>query len=513
MKRILCFLLVVCMSVYMFGCTNKQNADNSSEVGIFASEEEKYNTAVSHIKNKNYEGAIILLETIPDYNDAKSLLGKVHYVYGSELFNNKDFQGAYEHFLNASEFADISEKQAMVNYYGGVYFANNDNCVTALDFFKRTQGTKFEEQAKPHAISIQDQLLSGVWNGSFTTNTGGTLQIEFGYSMSTNKCNIGFADKSGGGYKLVKEINGEIEFGLNESVYIENAYSKFKISFIFSSIDSMRIVAQGSLGELLNSTYKKVKSWEPTCKIAVTYPTMTVPTLFETSEPTDSTTSTVDLEAEKNSIENIFKAAKGDTVNFGTYEQDSNTNTVDDICWLVLDKTETEMFLVSKDCLKYSRYSNDTNVWEKSYIRSWLNSEFINDAFTDFEKGYIKNDEILTNGTKTTDKIYLLSAEEAAKYFPNDASRTTEATKYAFDESFSDSKLEFNEMKNNGWWLRDKSNNTNEASVCTASGKDGVIDKKYGMFPSNDWLLVRPALKISLNSTDDHQTSGSTSSS
>ena len=63
--------------------------------------------------------------------------------------------------------------------------------------------------------------------------------------------------------------------------------------------------------------------------------------------------------------------------------------------------------------------------WEKSNIRGWLNDKFYNSAFTEEEKSKIKetllvnedNDDYMTLGGKdTTDKIFLLSIDEARKY-------------------------------------------------------------------------------------------------
>ncbi len=208
------------------------------------------------------------------------------------------------------------------------------------------------------------------------------------------------------------------------------------------------------------------------------------------------------IESALDKINMIRKAEEGDVVTFGVYEQDNNMTTKDPVEWLVLKKNESEVVILSKYCLKYSKYDNSSTDWENSYVRSWLNSYFFDNAFDEDEKEFILDTKNITNGKEHSDKIYLLSSDEAMSYFSKDADRITEATLYAFEESFSSSKREYADMKNNGWWLRNKSNNTNMLSLCTVHGNDGSVNKEFGMFPANDWLLVRPVIRLEISNTD-----------
>ena len=119
----------------------------------------------------------------------------------------------------------------------------------------------------------------------------------------------------------------------------------------------------------------------------------------------------------------------GKTIKFGKYEQDGNeANGPEDIEWIVLENDGKRVFVVSKYVLDGVMYhDSETAVnWETSYLRNWLNNDFFNNAFSETEKNEIPS-VTLTNqantyynkpaGNNTTDKVFLLSLEEAEKYF------------------------------------------------------------------------------------------------
>ena len=89
-------------------------------------------------------------------------------------------------------------------------------------------------------------------------------------------------------------------------------------------------------------------------------------------------------------LSNVADAKPGDIVIFGSYEQDNDeSNGTEDIEWLVLDNTDGKLLVISKDILNYMRYSETTTVWEYSDLRTWLNGEFYDLAFSDDEKSSI----------------------------------------------------------------------------------------------------------------------------
>lgn len=186
----------------------------------------------------------------------------------------------------------------------------------------------------------------------------------------------------------------------------------------------------------------------------------------------------------------------GDTVNFGEYEQDNNRNNgKEDIEWIVIDKSGEKVLLMSRlalDSVPYHSFS--TNVtWEDCTLRDWLNDTFYNSAFAASEKDLIltttvsadKNPDFpkVNPGASTSDKIYILSADEALYYFPNFQDRACTATKYTQAKGVAKC----------WWWLR-----TPGASQDTAASvnSNGVWDEN-GSDVAGTKGSVRPVLWVS----------------
>ena len=71
----------------------------------------------------------------------------------------------------------------------------------------------------------------------------------------------------------------------------------------------------------------------------------------------------------------------GDVIKFGSYEQDDDTsNGKEEIEWIVLEKDNASILLISKyglDCQPF--YTSLTDVtWETCSLRTWLNGTFLN---------------------------------------------------------------------------------------------------------------------------------------
>ncbi len=126
---------------------------------------------------------------------------------------------------------------------------------------------------------------------------------------------------------------------------------------------------------------------------------------------------------------------------------------VEDIKWRVLTKCKDKALLFSEYILDTKIFNADTNEYENSYIRKWLNNEFYNKAFTQIEQEtilttQIENKEMTNNPlfsndndlnrNPTNDKIFLLSINDITNEdygFPEHqgetAARIKKATAYA----------------------------------------------------------------------------------
>jgi len=202
----------------------------------------------------------------------------------------------------------------------------------------------------------------------------------------------------------------------------------------------------------------------------------------------------------------LNRAAAGDTVLFGSYEQDNYiSNGKEAIEWLVLAKEENRMLVISQytlDCRQYNT-SYTSVTWESCTLRKWLNEDFFNAAFSDEEKTRIlaatvsadKNPDYKTDpGNATQDKVFLLSIAEANEYFKNDESRMCVPTAYAkANGAYTNSSYVKGDAAACWWWLRSPGGNQDCASYILY----GNIDCD-GRNVSSILGCVRPAMWIDL---------------
>lgn len=164
----------------------------------------------------------------------------------------------------------------------------------------------------------------------------------------------------------------------------------------------------------------------------------------------------------------------GDTVSFGKNNRE----------WIALDKEEKKVLLLAKESVGERQYHTtyEDITWEDCSLRQWLNYDFYNDSFSEVEKARIcetvvKNPDNPEYGTEggndIEDKIFLLSLDEAEKYFEDEMARAIGSS----------------------WWLRSPGNNSEFAAEVLS---DGYLNPSgFTVDPKGS---VRPALWVSLES-------------
>ena len=186
-------------------------------------------------------------------------------------------------------------------------------------------------------------------------------------------------------------------------------------------------------------------------------------------------------ESRKSSGSNPFKNANvGDYVEFGRYPQTAEGE-VRPVEWLVLARENNRSLVISRNGLDARRFGSSNN-WKKSEIRKWLNGEFYTGSFTAEEKARIKS--------FNQDNVFLLSDEEAEKYFADDDARKCKPTSYAKAEGA----FEMDDCCY--WWLRSSISNGGKRVYCVDC--DG--DVNYGNYANSLSGSARPALWINLES-------------
>ncbi len=192
----------------------------------------------------------------------------------------------------------------------------------------------------------------------------------------------------------------------------------------------------------------------------------------------------------------------GDIVYYGRYEQDNDTaNGKEPIAWRVLAVEGNKKLVISEKCLDYQPYNTEYAdiTWEECTLRSWLNDEFINTAFTRGQQKAIAMSQLCNEdnpeygtpgGNDTQDKVFLLSIAEAEKCFASDEARSAKITPYADAQGGAYTIVE----RIGWWWLR--------SPGYDAGGAAFVLDD--GSFLSHgfdvDYVLnaLRPALWLDL---------------
>ena len=216
----------------------------------------------------------------------------------------------------------------------------------------------------------------------------------------------------------------------------------------------------------------------------------------------------INLSEEKNRNTKLPKKliGIGDIVKFGSYTQDYGVSIKSPIEWKVLDRKNDKLLLLSRYILDGKPYNEERipTTWESSTLRKWLNTEFLNNAFTESERSRISDTIVAVDkshkskadpGKKTCDKVFLLSISDLTNPFFGNLgrfihkdSRVAVGTEYAKEKGIV--------VADNGgspWWLR--STGKDNCRACYVLF-DGLVTVSTGV--DYDCGGVRPALWINM---------------
>lgn len=194
-------------------------------------------------------------------------------------------------------------------------------------------------------------------------------------------------------------------------------------------------------------------------------------------------------------------------ISFGSYKMgfwDSESEEVKkdskkkELLWEVLEYSpeKESVLVICRNIITFRPYNSksETMTWEKSSLRKWLNDDFIDSAFSSFERKMIVTTTIsnkdnkssgISGGKSTKDKIFLLSLDEVNKYFSADKyTASDERIRKSSDGSAS------------WWWLRSPGLTDVRAACISDSGtvSDGgsnVSVKDNGVVPVM-WINLNP---------------------
>lgn len=202
--------------------------------------------------------------------------------------------------------------------------------------------------------------------------------------------------------------------------------------------------------------------------------------------------------------EQMKNAPIGSTITFGSYEQDGNSkNGKEGIEWIILERKDNKLFVISKSILDVAPFNDswvDSITWAKSSLRTWLNNDFYNNAFTSSEKAKISTTTVVAEkspkydtpaGANTQDKVFLLSVSEAETYFGKNAPCGDGSCEMTAWSRYKLSRLNY---VSKSWWLRTPGQNKQKIAYYI-----GDVTIESGSDFDFSTTGVRPAMWINLN--------------
>ena len=176
--------------------------------------------------------------------------------------------------------------------------------------------------------------------------------------------------------------------------------------------------------------------------------------------------------------------AVGSIVTYGHYEQDGQAaNGAEPIQWIVLDVSGGSALLLSRYVLDAAPYHTGAGKvgWGACTLNGWLNYTFLNTAFTPQEQ--------MVLGSITTEKVFLLSQEEAQRY-------VSSADLYGIPTAYAVRRGVYVDAgsSRSWWWLRSTGTRDNQAWGINSSGafNEFHMRKESGG--------IRPAIRVSIGS-------------
>ncbi|MFO7636127.1 MAG: DUF6273 domain-containing protein [Clostridia bacterium] len=162
--------------------------------------------------------------------------------------------------------------------------------------------------------------------------------------------------------------------------------------------------------------------------------------------------------------------------------------------WRVLAVENGKALLISNQIIDFQVYHEEYEsvTWETCSLREWLNNDFFHKAFSQEEQNLIVPTSLhhpdntrynTTGGRDTTDRIFLLSMEEAQNYFMLFGRRARIVA----------SLRQYYSRRNANWWLRTPGGRHVTATVVSSLG---IIDAPG--LEVNTSLGIRPAFWLDL---------------
>jgi len=191
----------------------------------------------------------------------------------------------------------------------------------------------------------------------------------------------------------------------------------------------------------------------------------------------------------------LKNASVGDRVLWGRFETDPGRLGKERLCWIVIDKEEDSISLLSEKGIAGGVYHHKHQEisWENCDLRKHLNSDIFTGMFSRYEAA----DIVPQNG----DMLSLLTVEEAETFFDSDKERELSITEKARQSGTNTNVMSYHNYwgikgySSSWWWLRGEAG---KSDICapivtvdgTISREEKAVNKPNG--------AIRPVIRVKM---------------
>jgi len=205
----------------------------------------------------------------------------------------------------------------------------------------------------------------------------------------------------------------------------------------------------------------------------------------------------------------------GGSIVLGRYEQDNDdSNGLEPIEWVVLDAKGSTATLISRYVLDWYVFAytphNDA-CWEDCVLRFFLNSDFVDTAFSEEEKELLLTTVVparpdsnydVSAGNDTEDLVYILDTFEAEQLFESDKARIAAPTAWVIAKA-AEKRYEL-DADAADWWVRNPQMTEVPNLNFNAVRSDGMVGGRQYGGQYNTYFLkrlcgVRPVITVQLS--------------
>ncbi len=440
-----------------------------------------YDAGLARREAGDWDGARVAFTKAGGYSDATEQIKEITYQEATALEESGDQEGAYKLFISLGEYKDSFERANKPYYDLGIQKMNAGEWIAAITAFSHVGNYNDAEEQMHKAYYSQGEVLRDAkdWDGAITAFTNAE---DYNDAVTQIKA-IYYVE--GVAKQKAEDWNGAVEAFAKADDYSDAETQISETNYLYSKSLMNSGDYEGAFAILIN-----LKGYRD-----------------------------ADILFDRASKLKLYQDVGGYVI-FGTYPQTAAGNDQTPIEWIVLDydKTNHKVLLLSRYALEDKPYNmEETNItWETCTLRSWLNSEFMDKAFSMEEQSAILTTAVdnsqaqhynggwfksASGGNDTQDKIFLLSYAEAKryldapKYHQSNKKLLVAATEYAIKTgAYAPGYYETEDGRSSvEWYLRSPGEAQNMVARISTSGD--LCSLYVG---SDHAISVRPALWLDL---------------